>query len=96
MRAALNTPEKRTMGVQIPEEMIARLKKYAVEEDRSLAWHIRRAIAMYLGQKGRRTESKSETSNGNFRGRRLNGANDCFRCRGRVSNSASEAAPDIL
>ncbi len=51
MCAAQNTPEKRTMGVQIPEELIARLKKYAVEEDRSLAWHIRRAIVMYLDKK---------------------------------------------
>ncbi len=48
-----NADEKRTMGIQLTEDQIQRLKAYCHEEDRSIAWFVRLAVNEWLDKKDR-------------------------------------------
>ena len=56
MCAAKNTDkntEKKSMGIQLTEDQIQRLKAYCYEEDRSIAWFVRLAVNEWLDKKDR-------------------------------------------
>ena len=53
--------EKRMMGIQIEEELAGKLKAYAVEDDRSLAYMIRVAIKEYVAKRDAERKAKQAT-----------------------------------
>ena len=57
-----NTDEKRTMGIQLTEDQIQRLKVYCYQEDRSIAWFVRLAVNEWLDKKDRERSANPLTS----------------------------------
>lgn len=53
--------EMKTMGVQIEERQLQRLKVYGVEDRRSLAFLIRDAIDQYLSKRDAERKPKPQT-----------------------------------